>query len=72
MRRRTLAAVVLPAVAITAFTVPGPRDIGVRYLLPVLALWLVAASAAVLAAPPPGGAGGPGRGRWWSALRVDR
>jgi 4-amino-4-deoxy-L-arabinose transferase-like glycosyltransferase len=49
VRRRTLAAVVLPAVAITAFTVPGPRDIGIRYLLPVLALWLVAASAAVLA-----------------------
>jgi len=49
VRRRTLAAVVLPAVAITGFTVPGPRDIGIRYLLPVLALWLVVASAAVLA-----------------------
>jgi 4-amino-4-deoxy-L-arabinose transferase-like glycosyltransferase len=45
VRRRTLAAVVLPAVILTAFTVPGPRDIGVRYLLPVVALWLVAASA---------------------------
>ena len=45
VRRRALAAVVLPAVAIAAFTVPGPRDIGVRYLLPVLGLWLVVAAA---------------------------
>jgi hypothetical protein len=45
VRWRTLAAVVAPAVLITAFTVPGPRDVGVRYLLPVLALWLVVAAA---------------------------
>jgi hypothetical protein len=45
VRWRTLAAVVLPALAVAAFTVPGPRDIGVRYLLPVLALWLVVAAA---------------------------
>ncbi len=45
VRWRTLAAVLAPAIAITAFTVPGPRDIGVRYLLPVLALWLVVAAA---------------------------
>jgi 4-amino-4-deoxy-L-arabinose transferase-like glycosyltransferase len=44
-QRRTVAAIVLPAVVITAFTVPGPRDIGIRYLLPVLALWLVPAAA---------------------------
>ncbi len=45
VRRRTLAAVVLPALAIAAVTLPGPRDIGVRYLLPSLALWLVVAAA---------------------------
>jgi 4-amino-4-deoxy-L-arabinose transferase-like glycosyltransferase len=50
-RRTTLAAVVLPALVITAFTVTGPRDIGVRYLLPVLALWLVAAGSIALVIP---------------------
>jgi len=47
VRRRALVALALPALAITAFTVPGPRDIGIRYLLPVLALWLVLAAAVV-------------------------
>ncbi len=47
VRRRALVGLVVPAVALTAFTVPGPRDIGVRYLLPVLALWLGVAAAAV-------------------------
>ncbi len=45
VRWRTVAAIVIPAVVLTIPTVPVPRDIGVRYLLPVLALWLVAASA---------------------------
>jgi 4-amino-4-deoxy-L-arabinose transferase-like glycosyltransferase len=48
-RREVLAVAVLPAVILTAFTVIGPRDIGFRYLLPVLALWLAVASAAALA-----------------------
>jgi 4-amino-4-deoxy-L-arabinose transferase-like glycosyltransferase len=47
-RRRALAALAIPAVALTVVTVPVPRDIGVRYLLPVLALWLVLASPIVL------------------------
>jgi hypothetical protein len=38
-RRRALLAVGLPAVLLTGFFVTMPRDIGVRYLLPVLALW---------------------------------
>ena len=50
-RRRALAALVLPAVVLAAFTVPGPRDIGARYLLPVLALWLVAAGSVVEVVP---------------------
>ena len=49
-RRRTVAAVGLPALLLTAFTVAMPRDIGVRYLLPVLALWAAAAGALVPAA----------------------
>ena len=61
VRRRTLAAVVLPAVAIAAFTVPGPRDIGVRYLLPVLALWLVVAAAVTQVPRRRARSGGPGR-----------
>jgi hypothetical protein len=40
------AAVVLgvPAVALTAFILPQPRDLGLRYLLPVIALGIVAGS----------------------------
>jgi len=34
----------LPAAALFAFNLTVPRDIGVRYLLPVLALWLVVSS----------------------------
>jgi hypothetical protein len=34
----------LPAAALFAFNLTVPRDIGVRYLLPVLALWLVVTS----------------------------
>jgi 4-amino-4-deoxy-L-arabinose transferase-like glycosyltransferase len=46
---RRLAALVLglPALCLTGFTVFMPRDIGVRYLLPVVALWLVAACSIV-------------------------
>jgi hypothetical protein len=46
-RRRALLAVGLPAVLLTGFFVTMPRDIGVRYLLPVLALWAAAAGALV-------------------------
>ncbi len=46
-RRRALLAVGLPAVLLTGFFVAMPRDIGVRYLLPVLALWAAASGALV-------------------------
>ena len=43
-RRRAALAVVAPAAVLGAFTVAQPRPIGLRYLLPTLALGLVAAS----------------------------
>jgi len=43
-RRRAGLAVALPAALIAAFTLTMPKDIGVRYLLPVLALWAAAAA----------------------------
>jgi hypothetical protein len=46
-RRRALLAVAVPAVLLTGFTLATPRDIGLRYLLPVLALWAAAAGALV-------------------------
>jgi hypothetical protein len=46
-RRRALLAVGLPTVLLTGFFVTMPRDIGVRYLLPVLALWAAASGALV-------------------------
>jgi Dolichyl-phosphate-mannose-protein mannosyltransferase len=46
-RRRALLAVGFPAVLLTGFFVTMPRDIGVRYLLPVLALWAAASGALV-------------------------
>jgi hypothetical protein len=46
-RRRAALVLGLPAVCLVAFTVGLPRDIGLRYLLPVIALWLVAASSIV-------------------------
>ncbi|HEY3941545.1 MAG TPA: glycosyltransferase family 39 protein [Acidimicrobiales bacterium] len=46
-RRRAGAVLALPGLGLLAVTVATPRDIGVRYLLPVVALWLVAASALV-------------------------
>jgi Dolichyl-phosphate-mannose-protein mannosyltransferase len=42
---RLAAGVALPAVLLTAFTLAMPRDIGLRYLLPVMALWAVLAGA---------------------------
>lgn len=45
-RRRVAAlALGLPALALAGFTALQPRQIGLRYLLPVLALWLVGAAA---------------------------
>ena len=49
-RRRALAAVGLPAALLTGFTLTMPRDIGVRYLLPVIALWAAASGALIPAA----------------------
>jgi Dolichyl-phosphate-mannose-protein mannosyltransferase len=42
--RQTVVAVVLPAVVLFIFELPGPRTLGVRYLLPSIALWIVVAS----------------------------
>jgi len=42
--RQTLVAVVLPAAVLFVFELPNPRTLGVRYLLPSIALWMVAAS----------------------------
>jgi hypothetical protein len=41
---QTLAAVVTPAIVLFAFELPNPRTLGVRYLLPSIALWAVVAS----------------------------
>ena len=49
-RRRALLAVGFPAVLLTGFFITMPRDIGVRYLLPVIALWAAAAGALAPAA----------------------
>ena len=43
-RREGAWVVALPAAALTVFTLQQQRPIGLRYLLPVLALWLLAAS----------------------------
>lgn len=45
---QTLVAVILPALVLFAFELPGPRTLGVRYLLPSISLWTVAASALAL------------------------
>ena len=42
-------AVGLPAVLLTAFTLAMPKDVGVRYLLPVLALWATVAACGIVA-----------------------
>jgi hypothetical protein len=41
--RHTVVAVILPAAALFVFELPTPRTLGVRYLLPSIALWSVAA-----------------------------
>ncbi len=43
-RRRAAIVMVAPAVVLTAIVLPYPETVGVRYLLPVIALGLVAAS----------------------------
>ncbi len=48
-RRRAGLAVGLPAVLLAAVTLAAPKDIGLRYLLPVLALWAAAAACGLVA-----------------------
>jgi len=48
-RRRAGLAVGLPAVLLTAVTLAAPKDVGLRYLLPVLALWAAAAACGLVA-----------------------
>jgi hypothetical protein len=48
VRRRAGLAVALPAALIAGFTLTMPKDIGVRYLLPVLALWAAAAASGLV------------------------
>jgi 4-amino-4-deoxy-L-arabinose transferase-like glycosyltransferase len=43
VRRQAFVVLAIPALCLLAFTIFLPRDIGVRYLAPVLALWLVGA-----------------------------
>ena len=42
--RQTVVAVAVPALVLFVFELPNPRTLGVRYLLPTLALWTVLAS----------------------------
>jgi 4-amino-4-deoxy-L-arabinose transferase-like glycosyltransferase len=49
-RWRAALVLVLPSVLLAGFTLFTPRDIGLRYLLPVIALWLVVASSVVTVA----------------------
>lgn len=49
LRRRAGLAVGLPAALIAGFTLAMPKDVGVRYLLPVLALWAAAAASGLVA-----------------------
>jgi hypothetical protein len=46
-RWRAVAVLAAPGLVLLAFNLFTPRDIGLRYLLPVIALWLVAASSVV-------------------------
>jgi hypothetical protein len=48
--RQTLVAVILPSCVLFVFELPNPRTLGVRYLLPSLALWTVVASPLALVA----------------------
>ncbi len=47
-RRDALVVLAVPGVALLVVVMTTPRDLGVRYLLPVLALWCVAAAPGVL------------------------
>ncbi len=47
--RQTLVAVALPSAILFVFELPNPRTLGVRYLLPSIALWTVVASPLALA-----------------------
>jgi hypothetical protein len=47
---QTIVAVALPALVLFAFELPNPRTLGVRYLLPSISLWTVAASPIALLA----------------------
>jgi hypothetical protein len=47
---RTLVAVVLPAAVLFVLELPNPKTLGVRYLLPSIALWAVVASPIALVA----------------------
>jgi 4-amino-4-deoxy-L-arabinose transferase-like glycosyltransferase len=49
LRRRAGLSVVVPAALITGFTLTTPKDVGVRYLLPALALWAAAAATGLVA-----------------------
>jgi len=48
VRREAVATVVVPAAVLAAFTLVSPKDVGARYLLPVVALWLVVAAPGVV------------------------
>ena len=48
LRRRAGLAVILPAALIGCFTLTMPKDVGARYLLPVLALWAAAAASGLV------------------------
>jgi len=61
LRRRAGLAVALPGALIACFTLAMPKDVGVRYLLPVLALWAAAAASGLVTVL--GAAPGPGRKR---------
>jgi hypothetical protein len=50
LRRRAGAALGAPAVLLTAFTLVMPKDVGLRYLFPVLALGAAAAGSGLVAA----------------------
>jgi 4-amino-4-deoxy-L-arabinose transferase-like glycosyltransferase len=66
LRRRAGAALGAPAVLLTAFTLTMPKDVGLRYLLPVLALGAAAAGSGLVAA----GTALRGEGRRAGAGRV--
>ena len=67
-RRRAAVAVGVPAVLLTAFTLTMPKDVGLRYLLPALALWTAAAGCGLAAAWP----ARKGAGRGAAAGQVTR